>query len=57
MKIAFLGLGTMGLSMAANLIKAGYQVQGWNRSAGHFPAATPFPPMNKKAEATGLSPR
>lgn len=34
MKIAFLGLGTMGLPMAANLIKAGYQVQGWNRSAG-----------------------
>lgn len=37
MKIAFLGLGTMGLPMAANLLKAGYQVQGWNRSAG--PAA------------------
>lgn len=34
MKIAFLGLGTMGLPMAANLINAGYQVQGWNRSAG-----------------------
>lgn len=34
MKIAFLGLGTMGLPMAANLVKAGYQVQGWNRSAG-----------------------
>lgn len=32
MKIAFLGLGTMGLPMAANLIKAGYTVRGWNRS-------------------------
>ena len=32
MQIGFLGLGTMGLPMAANLLKAGYQVQVWNRS-------------------------
>ncbi len=32
MNIAFLGLGTMGLPMAANLIKAGYAVRVWNRS-------------------------
>lgn len=32
MKIAFLGLGTMGLPMAANLLKAGHAVCGWNRS-------------------------
>lgn len=32
MNIAFLGLGTMGLPMAANLLKAGYPVCGWNRS-------------------------
>ncbi len=32
MNIAFLGLGTMGLPMAANLIKAGHTVRGWNRS-------------------------
>jgi len=32
MNIAFLGLGTMGLPMAANLLKAGYTVRGWNRS-------------------------
>lgn len=32
MKIAFLGLGTMGLPMASNLVKAGYGVRGWNRS-------------------------
>lgn len=32
MKIAFLGLGTMGLPMAANLVKAGYSVRAWNRS-------------------------
>lgn len=38
MKIAFLGLGTMGLPMAGNLLKAGYAVHAWNRSPG--PAAT-----------------
>ena len=32
MQIAFLGLGTMGLPMAANLLKAGHAVRGWNRS-------------------------
>ncbi|WP_454689270.1 NAD(P)-dependent oxidoreductase [Achromobacter aloeverae] len=32
MNIAFLGLGTMGMPMAANLIKAGYAVRAWNRS-------------------------
>jgi len=33
MNIAFLGLGTMGLPMAANLIKAGYALRAWNRSS------------------------
>jgi len=32
MKIAFLGLGTMGFPMAANLLKAGHSVHAWNRS-------------------------
>lgn len=32
MNIAFLGLGTMGMPMAANLVKAGYRVRAWNRS-------------------------
>ncbi|MGO0792785.1 NAD(P)-dependent oxidoreductase [Herbaspirillum seropedicae] len=32
MKIAFLGLGTMGFPMAANLVRAGYAVRAWNRS-------------------------
>lgn len=41
MKVAFLGLGTMGLPMAVNLVKAGHAVRGWNRS----PA-----PMTKLAE-------
>jgi 3-hydroxyisobutyrate dehydrogenase-like beta-hydroxyacid dehydrogenase len=32
-RIAYLGLGTMGSGMASNLLKAGYQVTVWNRSA------------------------
>lgn len=34
MKIGFIGLGNMGLPMAANLHKAGYEVTGKNRSLG-----------------------
>ena len=30
MKVAFLGLGNMGLPMAVNLLKAGYQVTGFD---------------------------
>ena len=32
--IAFIGLGIMGGPMAANLVKAGYAVTGYNRSRG-----------------------
>jgi len=32
-KIAYLGLGRMGSGMASNLLKAGYQLTVWNRSA------------------------
>jgi 3-hydroxyisobutyrate dehydrogenase-like beta-hydroxyacid dehydrogenase len=32
MKVAFLGLGIMGRSMATGLVKAGYEVTVWNRS-------------------------
>jgi 3-hydroxyisobutyrate dehydrogenase-like beta-hydroxyacid dehydrogenase len=32
-KIAYLGMGTMGRGMAANLLKAGYPVTVWNRTA------------------------
>ena len=35
-KIAFLGLGTMGNPMAANLVKAGYQVSGFDLT-GEYP--------------------
>lgn len=34
MRVAFLGLGIMGHSMAANLVKAGHEVSTWNRSEG-----------------------
>jgi 3-hydroxyisobutyrate dehydrogenase-like beta-hydroxyacid dehydrogenase len=34
MKIAFIGLGTMGVPMALNLVRAGHNVRVWNRSAG-----------------------
>ena len=32
-KISYLGLGTMGSGMASNLLKAGYELIVWNRSA------------------------
>ena len=34
MKIGFVGLGNMGLPMALNLMKAGFEVYGKNRSEG-----------------------
>ena len=34
MKVAFLGLGIMGQSMATNLVKAGHDVTVWNRTPG-----------------------
>lgn len=34
MRVAFLGLGIMGQSMAANLAKAGHEVGVWNRTPG-----------------------
>jgi len=30
MRVAFLGMGIMGRSMAANLVKAGHEVAVWN---------------------------
>jgi 3-hydroxyisobutyrate dehydrogenase len=35
--VAFLGLGTMGGSMAANLARAGFTVTAWNRTPGRAP--------------------
>ena len=39
-KIAFLGLGVMGWAMAANLVKRGYSVLGWNRTKDRPTIAT-----------------
>ena len=36
-RVAFLGLGTMGAAMAANLARAGFAVTGWNRTEGRAP--------------------
>jgi 3-hydroxyisobutyrate dehydrogenase len=33
-RIGFIGLGTMGAAMAANLARAGFAVSGWNRTPG-----------------------
>lgn len=33
--VAFIGLGHMGLPMAANLVKAGYNVRGYDLSDAH----------------------
>jgi len=35
-KIGFIGLGVMGMSMAKNLLKAGYPVTVWNRTASRM---------------------
>jgi 3-hydroxyisobutyrate dehydrogenase-like beta-hydroxyacid dehydrogenase len=34
MRVAFLGLGIMGRSMASNLVKSGHEVAAWNRTPG-----------------------
>ncbi|HEX7195460.1 MAG TPA: NAD(P)-binding domain-containing protein, partial [Candidatus Limnocylindria bacterium] len=36
-RVAFLGLGTMGAAMAANLARAGFPVAAWNRTADRAP--------------------
>ena len=36
-QVGFLGLGTMGAAMAANLARAGFAVTAWNRSPGRAP--------------------
>lgn len=36
-RVAFLGLGTMGAAMAANLARAGFPLTAWNRTPGKAP--------------------
>ena len=50
MKIGFLGLGVMGAPMAANLLKAGFRVQVWNRTASKVE------PLCQRGAKAGKSP-
>ena len=37
-RVGFVGLGIMGRGMAANLLKAGFEVRVWNRTASRMDA-------------------
>lgn len=52
LKIAFLGLGAMGSRMAANLIKAGFDVAVWNRTAAR---ADPLVDLGAKRASSPLA--
>ena len=57
MKVAFLGLGNMGLPMALNLIKAGYQVHGFDLVQSQldaFKAAGGIPEQSASEAAKGV---
>ena len=53
MKLAFLGLGIMGRSMASRLVAAGHEVSVWNRTARQHieGAATAVSPADAAKEA------
>lgn len=36
-RVGFIGLGTMGAAMAANVVRAGFPLTAWNRTAGRAP--------------------
>jgi 3-hydroxyisobutyrate dehydrogenase len=36
-RVGFIGLGTMGSAMAANIVRAGFAVRAWNRTPGRAP--------------------
>jgi 3-hydroxyisobutyrate dehydrogenase len=57
-KVAFLGLGTMGAAMAANLARAGFAVTAWNRTPGRAPdlADLGIEMTSTPAEAVGDTP-
>src|SRR5246127_819174 len=52
MRVAFLGLGIMGQSMASNLVKAGHEVTVWNRTPGKLVEGAAIAP-NPAAAAQG----
>lgn len=49
MKLGFVGLGIMGSAMAANLVKAGFEVTVWNRTPGK---CAPLAALGAKIAAT-----
>ena len=49
--VAFLGLGGMGLPMAANLVTAGFRVRAWNRSVARLEGLTGAEPCRTPHEA------
>src|ERR1700739_2476350 len=56
MRVAFLGLGIMGQSMASNLVKAGHEVTVWNRTPGKLvegAAVAPTPAAAAQGAAVG----
>ena len=64
MRVAFLGLGIMGQSMATNLVKAGHEVTVWNRTPekaeplvrdGARQAKTPAEAANREVVLTSLA--
>ena len=56
-RVAFLGLGTMGSAMAANLARAGFPLVVWNRTEGRAPelADLGVETANSPADAAGRS--
>ena len=50
MRVAFLGLGIMGHSMAANLVKAGHEVTSWNRTPREVEGARTAPSPAEAAQ-------
>jgi len=56
-RVAFLGLGTMGSAMAANLARAGFPLVAWNRTEGRAPelADLGVETANSPADAAGRS--
>ncbi len=68
-RIGFVGLGIMGQGMAANLLRAGFAVRVWNRTAarmdalggrrgrGRHPARRMWPPTATSPSPVSATPR
>lgn len=54
MKIAFLGIGLMGHPMALNLIKYGFSVTTWNRTASKSEALKPYGAITAETPAAAV---